>query len=69
MLTLSTVKKICAYRPVYDAKGKGSTLEGRASNKTLWRRVQNDMDDNEAVILDGGLHGAAPSGGSGDEPA
>ncbi len=44
-------------RPVYDAKEKGSALEGRAGSTASWRRVQDDLDDNEAVILDGGLHG------------
>jgi hypothetical protein len=52
-------------RPVYDVKGKGVELEGRKDRKaTRWRRVQDDRDDNEAVILDGGICGRA-----GDEPA
>lgn len=45
-------------RPVYDAKGKGAELEGRKDRAAArWRRVQDDLDDNEAVILDGGVYG------------
>ncbi|KAF0327825.1 hypothetical protein GQ607_005034 [Colletotrichum asianum] len=53
-------------KPVWDAKGKGSQLEGRKDRKTQWRRVQDDFNDNEAVILDGGAHGHAVTA---DEPA
>lgn len=53
-------------KPVFDAKGKGPEAEGRKSKKTGWRRVQDDMDNNEDVILDGGVYG---HGASGDEPA
>ncbi|AEO67306.1 e56f0870-dfc7-4306-999f-593f7f8c3289 [Thermothielavioides terrestris] len=59
-------------RPVYDAKGKGAELEGRRDRSTRWRRVQDDLDDNEAVILDGGIYGKgteAPAATAGDEPA
>lgn len=61
-------------RPVYDAKGKGAELEGRKDKAAAarWRRVQDDLDDNEAVILDGGVYGgqqSASTGGGGDEPA
>lgn len=60
-------------RPVYDAKGKGAELEGRKDRTaTRWRRVQDDLDDNEAVILDGGVYGGqqgASTGSAGDEPA
>lgn len=58
-------------KPVYDAKGKGVALEGRKDRATRWRRVQDDMGDNEAVILDGGLYGGregSPMGTAGDEP-
>lgn len=51
-------------RPVYDPKGKGTELEGRKDRATRWRRVQDDLDDNEGVIFDGGIRGAV-----GDEPA
>ncbi|KAL1859473.1 hypothetical protein Daus18300_009618 [Diaporthe australafricana] len=59
-------------KPVYDAKGKGAALEGRKDRATRWRRVQDDLDDNEAVILDGGVYGGqqqgAGTGSAGDEP-
>ncbi|KAK2071086.1 hypothetical protein P8C59_005537 [Phyllachora maydis] len=44
-------------KPVYDSKGKGQQQEGRKAKATRWRRVQDDQDDNEAVVLDGGLLG------------
>ncbi|OLN87577.1 Uncharacterized protein C1A6.01c [Colletotrichum chlorophyti] len=53
-------------KPVYDAKGKGAKLEGRKDRKTQWRRVQDNLEDNEAVILDGGAHGHSTTA---DEPA
>jgi hypothetical protein len=59
-------------RPVYEVKGKGPELEGRKDRSTRWRRVQDDRDDNEAVILDGGIYGRsaeAQAVGAGDEPA
>jgi hypothetical protein len=59
-------------RPVYDVKGKGAELEGRKDRSARWRRVQDDRDDNEAVILDGGVYGRnteAQAAGAGDEPA
>jgi hypothetical protein len=43
-----------------DRKGKGvaqSGDEARSSRKKGWRRVQDDLDDNEDVILDGGIMG------------
>jgi hypothetical protein len=58
-------------KPVYDVKGKGAELEGRRDRKTRWRRVQDDLDDNEAVILDGGIYGAGtemPETNAADEP-
>ncbi len=58
-------------KPVYDAKGEGAELEGRKDGSTRWRRVQDDLDDNEAVILDGGLarrDHRLPAVGGGDEP-
>lgn len=62
-------------RPVYDAKGKGAALEGRKDRTAArWRRVQDDLDDNEAVILDGGVYGGQQqgqgtgTGSAGDEP-
>ncbi|KAL5093373.1 hypothetical protein Trisim1_011177 [Trichoderma cf. simile WF8] len=53
-------------RPVYDAKGKGAEAEGRSSRSKGWRRVQDDLDNNEGVILDGGAYGLQAVGG--DEP-
>jgi hypothetical protein len=52
-------------KPVFEPKGKGPELEGRKSKKAGWRRVQDDLDDNEGVILDGGVYG---HGTTGDEP-
>jgi hypothetical protein len=52
-------------KPVFDAKGKGVEAEGRRPKKTGWRRVQDDRDNNEEVILDGGIYGR---GGAGEEP-
>jgi hypothetical protein len=47
-------------------KGKGKAMEKR----TKWRRVQDDNDDNEQWILDGGLYGAkAGTKTASDEPA
>lgn len=50
-------------KPVFDAKGKGAEVAGREQRKKGWRRVQHDLDDNEDVILDGGVNGHR-----GDEP-
>ncbi|KAK3991077.1 hypothetical protein QBC44DRAFT_324186 [Cladorrhinum sp. PSN332] len=58
-------------RPVWDPKGKGAELEGRKDRATKWRRVQDDLDNNEAVILDGGVYGSGGGkvdGAVGDEP-
>ncbi|KAL1311350.1 hypothetical protein AAFC00_001524 [Neodothiora populina] len=48
-------------RPVAKAdKGKGKAVGGGASEKdtrSVWRRVQDDNDDNEQWILDGGAYG------------
>ncbi|KAI0508910.1 putative zinc finger motif, C2HC5-type-domain-containing protein [Xylaria bambusicola] len=44
-------------KPVFDIKGKGAAQEGRKANATKWRRVQDDLDDNENLILDGGVYG------------
>ncbi|EOD52395.1 putative c2hc5 finger protein [Neofusicoccum parvum UCRNP2] len=41
-----------------DGKGKGRERE----KKTLWRRVQDDNDDNEQWILDGGAYGGKTEG-------
>lgn len=57
-------------RPVYAAKeDKGKDKEKPRGPK--WRRVQDDLDDNEDVILDGGVYGHVEEEGAGgaDEPA
>lgn len=57
-------------RPVYAAKeDKGKEKEKPRGPK--WRRVQDDLDDNEDVILDGGVYGhhGVEEGGGADEPA
>ena len=45
-------------RPVWKApdEGKGKQREDRTRKQT-WRRVQDDNDDNERWILDGGIYG------------
>ncbi|XWW98364.1 hypothetical protein V2A60_006364 [Cordyceps javanica] len=40
----------------------------RRQQRKGWRRVQDDQDDNEGLILDGGIHGHT-LGAAGDEPA
>ncbi|KAJ5179381.1 hypothetical protein N7492_002591 [Penicillium capsulatum] len=45
-------------RPVWRAPdGKNVDTSDRTERKQAWRRVQDDNDDNEKWILDGGLHG------------
>ncbi|KAG8405071.1 hypothetical protein J3459_022248 [Metarhizium acridum] len=56
-------------RPVFEAKGKDKDFgaaRSREERKKRWRRVQDDLDDNEDVILDGGAYGYKDGG---DEPA
>jgi hypothetical protein len=50
-------------KPVYDSsKGKGKDKEVESQGrKKAWRRVQDDLDDNEAIILDGGVYGSGVS--------
>ncbi|THZ98867.1 zf-C2HC5-domain-containing protein [Aureobasidium pullulans] len=38
-------------------KGKAKGQEGSENRKSAWRRVQDDNDDNEQWILDGGAYG------------
>jgi hypothetical protein len=52
-------------KPVFEAKGKDVAMEPPRQRKTLWRRVQDDLDNNEGVILDGGVYGHSAAG---DEP-
>ena len=49
-------------RPIWSSKGKEvasseKTQPQDAKPKHTWRRVQDDADDNEAWILDGGIYG------------
>ena len=48
-------------RPKWEPKGKDKEVEsdGEKENRvrSTWRRVQDDNDDNEAWILDGGVYG------------
>ncbi|KHN95045.1 C2HC5 finger protein [Metarhizium album ARSEF 1941] len=56
-------------RPIFEARGKGPDLgaaRSREERKKDWRRVQDDLDNNEHVILDGGAYGYNDGG---DEPA
>lgn len=56
-------------KPVWDAgKGMEVDTEVPGERKKTWRRVQDDLDDNEAIILDGGAYGAGISD-SREEPA
>jgi len=49
-------------RPVARAeKGKDAAAEG-GKEKSVWRRVQDDRDDNEGIILDGGAYGGRVEG-------
>ncbi len=48
-----------------DAKGKGKGKENdepesSQRDRNPWRRVQDDNDDNEGWILDGGVYGTRP---------
>jgi hypothetical protein len=52
-------------RPIWkapDEKGKGKEEEERSGRKSIWRRVQDDNEDNEKWILDGGSHGFGDEG-------
>lgn len=53
-------------RPLWKGKGKSQEVDGgeegdkeNVSGKSAWRRVQDDNDDNEAWILDGGIYGGS----------
>jgi hypothetical protein len=57
-------------RPIWkapdDRKGKGKSREATERRET-WRRVQDDNDDNEQWILDGGIHGFEDRGNQGSD--
>jgi hypothetical protein len=45
-------------KPVYDSgKGKEREEQPAEGRKKAWRRVQDDLEDNEDIILDGGVYG------------
>lgn len=50
-------------RPVWKGKGRDTATDGveddkeNQPRKNTWRRVQDEDDDNEALILDGGVYG------------
>lgn len=47
-------------KPVWNSgKGKEADTETAEPRKKTWRRVQDSLEDNEAVILDGGVFGAS----------
>ena len=56
-------------RPVWKGKGKETTADSgegednkeNQPRKNTWRRVQDDDEDNEAWILDGGVYGGRDS--------
>jgi hypothetical protein len=59
-------------KPVWTpGKGKGVEMEAEGgaeeAPRKMWRRVQDDLDDNEAIILDGGAYGGETE--SREEPA
>lgn len=61
-------------RPKYDraaVDGKGKEKEADGNIPRTWRRVQDELKDNEDVILDGGIYGGerAERGTVGEEPA
>jgi vacuolar-type H+-ATPase subunit H len=60
-------------KPIWDGgSGKGKGKEQETPRKKTWRRVQDDLNDNEAVILDGGVYGSGTMNegvAAGDEPA
>ena len=50
-------------KPVYDSgKGKDSQGQPKEVRKKAWRRVQDDLEDNEEIILDGGVYGRDSTG-------
>jgi hypothetical protein len=45
-------------KPIYDSgKGKEKDEQPVEARKKAWRRVQDDLEDNEEIILDGGVYG------------
>ncbi|KAF2708247.1 zf-C2HC5-domain-containing protein [Pleomassaria siparia CBS 279.74] len=52
------------FKAPVDVKGKGKVVE--AERKQTWRRVQDENEDNEHWILDGGVYGGQTKGGEQD---
>jgi hypothetical protein len=52
-------------KPVYNSKGKAADVDSRHTKKSQWRRVQDQLEDNESVILDGGAYGFTTEFGKG----
>jgi len=49
-------------KPVYDSgKGKEIAAQVGEGRKKTWRRVQDSLEDNEEIILDGGVFGGGTS--------
>ena len=57
-------------KPVYNSgKGKEADKGTVEVKRTTWRRVQDNLEDNEAVILDGGVFGGTSDRVEHEEPA
>lgn len=49
-------------KPVYNSgKGKEVDVQAGEIKRKTWRRVQDSLEDNEAIILDGGVFGGGTS--------
>ena len=55
-------------RPVWKPKSGQPVQERRREQRQTWRRVQDDNDDNEKWILDGGMHGYKDVEDDGQKP-
>lgn len=49
------------------ASAAGSSTPSIHNTNSKWRRVQDDPDDNEALLLDGGIYGSTSAGNGTDE--
>lgn len=45
----------------------GSSTASTHNTNSKWRRVQDDLEDNEALLLDGGIYGDLPAGNVPDD--
>lgn len=48
--------------PIHESKDVATPESSPDRKRDTWRRVQDDLDDNEDVILDGGVYGDRPNG-------